>query len=256
MLLYKYSFVIFILFFAPLNKQTCCFRTTSKCRYGTEAQDEQMRRVTRKTMPRNQHAIDAENFKEEWGKTIDQYVILLVRPHTWQNHFVLHVLGNAIHASTAVVLNGTLHNTNEGSGALADITLAWVRKNHFEPVFPVRSLGKKGEEEGEGKGDGKGGEKRKGKGKEGTKEREGKREKGKSGRSEGSTEIVWSSRSEKKPGAVPSEKPQRWEFPRRRHIWWIPVAQWGERRRIEEDGLSIERRRYTNSASLTKVEDW
>jgi hypothetical protein len=33
------------------------------------------------------------------------------------------------------------------------------------------------------------------------------------------------------------------------------VVQWGERRRIEEDELSIVRRRYPNSASPTKVVD-
>jgi hypothetical protein len=49
------------------------------------------------------------------------------------------------------------------------------------------------------------------------------------------------------------EGSQRRRFHRRRHIWWIPVAQWGERRRIEGGGLSIVRRRYPNSARPTKL---
>jgi hypothetical protein len=71
-----------------------------------------------------------------------------------------------------------------------------------------RGRSEEGKEEREGKGEGEGegmvrGEKKR-KEKEGTKERERKKEKGKSGRSEGSAEILRRYRSERKPGAVSS----------------------------------------------------
>jgi hypothetical protein len=105
-------------------------------------------------------------------------------------------------------------------------TKIWKKKNSEESLEEERILGKgrkskegkgrkgrrrrseegegKGEGEGEGEGDGEGRGEKKGEWKEGAKERNGKKEKGKSGRSEGSAEILWRYSSEKKPGVVPS----------------------------------------------------
>jgi hypothetical protein len=108
-----------------------------------------MRRIACKALLLHKHDVDREFFEAEFNESFDDYVVRLWGPRAWGDQFAIHVLGLATGISFGIVQNGSNYNPTKGSNETADVTVVWVRRNHFDTVWPL-SRGDRDGESGDG----------------------------------------------------------------------------------------------------------